>query len=375
MNKEKERSPYSRIDSLLRKTKEAVEESSKEINDIVVETKENIHRLKDELIEIEARIAAHIMMVDSTERKISELRTKCDSFEKALGKDDFETKKIQKKIKECTVKANALRNEEKTLRIRRDSVERYLRENGELLQKSEKALKQVLVAISYLNLEDMSLSDTSVVRVINASDSEKTRMSRDIHDGPAQSLVNIMLKAEYANKLVESASTATLKAELREIRVIAKETLADIRRIIFDLMPYSMAEYGLFDTVKTLFQRSDTVDIDFVVRGDKQIKDKVLENNLFRIIQEIYFNILKHSKAKQAVFRVNSLDDRIELYVKDDGIGFDQALPSKGYGLVSMRDRVELLNGRFDIVSKVGSGTEIRVTIPKVEDHEKNICS
>ncbi len=375
MRKKDETKPVQKVDQLLKKTKDAVEESSKEIGDIVTDTKENIHRLKDELIEIEARIAAQIMMVDSAERELSDLRKKVDTFEKTLGKDHPEIKKIYKKIKEVNMRSESLRNEEKTLRIRRDSLERFLRENGELLLKSEKAFKQILVAISYLNIEAIPSSESSIVRIIDASDAEKERMSRDIHDGPAQSLVNIMLKAEYADKMVESASTTKLKSELREIKVIAKDTLADIRRIIFDLMPYGMEEYGLVDTIQTLVQREESVNITLDIKENSKIATRTIENNLFRVIQEIYFNIVKHSNAKEAVFRIIISKKEISIYAKDEGVGFDVEKASKGYGLISMRDRVELLNGEITIVSKKGKGTEISITVPNVEDYEKNIRS
>lgn len=363
---------YSRIEKLLRQTKDAVEESGRQIDGIVTDTREKIHSLKDELIEVEARIAAIIMMVDAFDRNIVELRTKAKSYENTIGKNSPETKLIYSEIKEIMQKAEINRKEESALRVRRDNIERFLKENGELLLKSEKVLQQVLVAISYLEIESLPSSDTTVLRVINASDAEKKRLSRDIHDGPAQSLVNIMLIAEYAEKMVDVAPNQ-LKNELRSIKMAAKDTLTDIRRIIFDLMPYTMTDYGLVETLNTFMQRRKGVDMKLSVDEQAEIASTLIENNLFRIVQEVHSNIVKHSKAAHATMQLNIDKDHITLSVEDDGIGFDVNHHHPGYGLVSIADRVELLNGTLEVHSKIGSGTSIRVVVPNKEDYEKDI--
>lgn len=362
----------SRIEKLLKKTKDAVEESGKEIDGIVSDTREKIHSLKDELIEVEARIAAIIMMVDSFDRSIAELRVKAKTYENTFGKQSTELKNVYYQIKDLTFKADINRKEESALRQRRDNIERFLKENGELLVKSEKVLQQVLVAISYLELESIPSSDTTVLRVINASDAEKKRLSRDIHDGPAQSLVNIMLIAEYAEKMVDVAPNQ-LRTELRSIRMAAKDTLTDIRRIIFDLMPYTMTDYGLIETLNTFIQNRKGVEFELITNENSPIVSKVIENNLFRIIQEIHSNIVKHSKAKKAELRLEINPKDIILIAEDDGVGFDTDTHTSGYGLVSIGDRVELLNGELEVKSKIGEGTRIRIVVPNKEDYEKDI--
>lgn len=364
--------PYHRIEKLLKQTKDAVQESGKQIDDIVTTTREKIHLLKDELIEVEARIAAIIMMVDAYDRSIHELRLKAKTYEASFGKQYPELKHIYFQIKDLSQKAEANRKEESQLRQRRDNIERFLKENGELLMKSEQVLQQVMVAISYLDIETIPSADSTVLRVIHASDAEKKRLSRDIHDGPAQSLVNIMLTAEYAEKMVDVAPNQ-MKAELRSIKMAAKDTLTDIRRIIFDLMPYTMTDYGLIETLNTFLQNRKGIALD--VRTDETcaIASKVIENNLFRIIQEIHSNITKHSKAKSAKLDLTINEDEIVLIVEDDGVGFDQDDRFSGYGLVTISDRVELLNGTIEIKSQVGKGTTIKVVVPNKEEYEKDI--
>ncbi len=358
---------FSKIEKLLRESRNAVEESGRKIDTIVTNTREKIHRLKDELIEVGARIAALIMNVDALDKNIAELRTKAKSFEASFGKDADETKAVYLQLKECAFKAEQSRKEESELIIRRNSIERFLKENGELLDESEKVLKQVLVALSYLDPDALPSSDKIVLRVINASDAEKKRLSRDIHDGPAQSLVNIMLIAEYAEKIVD-ISPNQLKNELKNIKIAAKDTLTDIRRIIFDLMPYTMTDYGIVETLGNMFQNSGDVACELHIDEKAKIVSKTIENNLFRIVQEVTSNIKKHSHAKNVNVDMTVDKEAVRLKIADDGVGFDrEQLSNSGYGLVSIRDRVELLDGVVSIDSQKGKGTKISIVVPNKE--------
>ncbi|MDO4753914.1 MAG: ATP-binding protein, partial [Bacillota bacterium] len=147
----------------------------------------------------------------------------------------------------------------------------------------------------------------------------------------------------------------------------------DIRRIIFDLMPYTMTDYGLVETLNTFIQNRKGVEFNLIIHEKAKIASSLIENNLFRIVQEIHSNIVKHSRAKHATLQLNIDKDRITLSVQDDGIGFDANKNNSGYGLVSIADRVELLNGTLEVESRPGEGTSIRVIVPNKEDYEKDI--
>lgn len=362
-------SSLGKIEKLLRESRNAVEDSGRKIDAIVTNTREKIHNLKDELIEVSARIAALIVNVDGLDKKIVELRFKAKSFELSFGKNSEETKALHSQIKEYMQMAEAAHKEESELILRRNSIELFLKENGELLEESEKVLKQVLVALSYLDPEVLPSSDKTVLRVINASDAEKKRLSRDIHDGPAQSLVNIMLMAEYAEKIIE-VSPNKLQTELKNIKLAAKDTLTDIRRIIFDLMPYTMTDYGIVETLTNLFKSMDSTKFELKIEEKAKVASKVIENNLFRIAQEIMSNIKKHSRAKKVSVEVIIDEKAVKMNVTDDGIGFDREKLQGGYGLVSISDRVELLDGVLDIKSRSGEGTKILITVPNKENRE-----
>lgn len=355
-------SSYSKIEDLLQKSKRAVQEGGRQVNGIVVNSREKIHQLKDELIEVEARIAATIIRVDAYERKLDELRAKASELEEKYGKDDPRTRSMFADIKAYVENANEANRLEFELRNRRDNIELFLKEHGEILEKSEKVLKQMLVAISYLEIESLPPSDMTVLRVINSGDAEKRRLSREIHDGPAQSLVNIILTSEYAEKMVEIAPEKA-KEEIKGIRVAAKDTLTDIRRIIFDLMPYTLTDYGLVGTLRTIIEDKNGIKFDLDIIENAKIANKDIENNLFRIAQELYSNIVRHSKATHGKIALKIDRDEIVFTAEDNGTGFDYNKKYDGYGLVSVADRVELLGGTIDIESKE-TGTAFRVTVP-----------
>lgn len=350
------------LENLIRKTKEAVAKSGDDILEIVNDTRSKIHKLKDELIEVRARIANIIVTVDSLQTEVKRQRDLFDTYNREYGHRSKESGEVYHAIFAANKALEEARSAESALNSRRNSIERYLKENAELLERSEKVLTQVMVALDYLDLSEVPAEHENVAtRIIEAQDSEKERLSRDIHDGPAQSLVNIMLRAELAEKLIGS-SPNKLRGELKQIQSAVRETLSDIRRIIFDLMPYTMVDHGIIKTLANLIKNTRQTEFKFEYTEKSSIKAKLVESNVFRIIQEIYSNIVKHSRAKYAKIILNIYPDKIEVIATDNGRGFDVDKVVGGYGLRSISDRVKLLQGAWTLDSDP-SGTRIKIDI------------
>lgn len=355
------------LEGLIRKTKEAVVSGSKEILEIVIDTRTKIHKLKDELIEVRARLANIIVIVDNAESELDRTRSLMYTYKKMYDRDSIEIKKLYEEIATLATTIDDARKAEYALNTRRNTIEIYLRENGELLERSEKVLNQVMLAIDYLDIGDSPMdSRNPVLRIIEAQDSEKHRLSRDIHDGPAQSLVSIILKAELAEKLIGS-SPNRLRKELKQIQIGVRETLSDIRQIIFDLMPYTMEEHGLTKTLKDLVKSTRKIDIKLIINEEAPVASKVIETNVFRIIQELYSNVVKHSRAKSARIILEIKEDFFQIRVLDNGVGFFPHADNNGYGLKSVADRVELLDGSLSLESKKGE-TLVFIKLPNNPD-------
>jgi len=225
-----------------------------------------------------------------------------------------------------------------------------------------------------VQLEDAEKRKYLAIRVIKAQEEERSRVAREIHDGPAQILSNVVLKAEICEKLID-ADINRAKEELKNLKKIVRESLMDVRRIIYALRPMSLEDIGLIPTLQKYIDKfsSDTgITISFHKRGeDREVNDDNLTLTIFRVVQEALNNIRKHSEAKNASVTIEFTPMNIVLTISDKGKGFDTETIKVdkddnmgGFGLFSIKERIELLDGTMEIKSCSGKGTTIRVVLP-----------
>ena len=207
-------------------------------------------------------------------------------------------------------------------------------------------------------------------KIITAQEEERRRVAREIHDGPAQAMANVIFLAEVCEKLIE-IDTERAKRELFELREQVRGCLTETCKIIFDLRPMVLDDLGLVPTVKKIadnLKERSGLQISVKLTGlQGQPLDSRIEVSLFRIIQESLNNVEKHAEASEVQVLIDFQHDRVTAKVKDDGKGFDPSnkyTDSESFGLLGMRERVSLLHGELEINSQVGAGTEILVKIP-----------
>ncbi len=197
-------------------------------------------------------------------------------------------------------------------------------------------------------------------------------MAREIHDGPAQSMANVVLRAEICEKLMV-VEPDKVKGELHDLKEMVKDSLQEIRKIIFNLRPMVLDDLGVVPTLRrfiTELQKRSDISIELVVLGgEDQRLPSVFEVATFRIVQEALNNIQKHANAKRCVIRLEIMVKRVNISITDDGCGFNpdnlmDHVNKDSFGLMGMRERVELLDGQLRISSLPGKGTEIHVNMP-----------
>jgi two-component system sensor histidine kinase DegS len=208
-------------------------------------------------------------------------------------------------------------------------------------------------------------------QVFQIIEEERMRIARDMHDGPAQSMANLVLQAEILERLLDR-NPKQLVAELAEFKNSVRNALEETRQLIFDLRPMTLDDLGLIPTLRKFIKEyGDRYGLTtrFNVVGQERRLPTNLEGVLFRIIQEALTNVHKHARAKTAEVTMNLQPTRITIVVKDDGQGFDVAKTeanlhkNKNLGLLSMRERAELEKGTLEIRSQPGRGTEVKVEI------------
>ena len=208
----------------------------------------------------------------------------------------------------------------------------------------------------------------SVEMLVNAQETERQRLSRQMHDGPAQALSNFILQTEIAMRLFDiDASQA--KDELNSLKTSAMGTFQKVRNFIFELRPMMLDDLGLVPTVRRYsdaFKEQTSLEVNVTVTGNEKRLESYLEVMLFRAIQELLGNAARHSQATQVKVLLDVGDDRVRVSVEDNGKGFDPDAVQQGpsLGLKLIRERAEMLGGNFEMDSAVGRGARISFAVP-----------
>lgn len=211
-----------------------------------------------------------------------------------------------------------------------------------------------------------------IVRLFEAQEQERQRLVRQLHDGPAQALTNLVLQAEICERLFQR-DPERAKTELTALKNAVVETFQRMREFLFDIRPMSLDDLGLVPTVRRYVETlKDKVkfSLNLQISGEEYRLAAYQETVLFRIVQELLTNVRLHAQASQAVVRLVFQPQGVRLEVEDNGVGFDveEALANaptrKTIGLTSIRQWVEMLGGQLAITSAPGKGTRVTVFLP-----------
>jgi two-component system sensor histidine kinase DegS len=208
----------------------------------------------------------------------------------------------------------------------------------------------------------------SVEMLVNAQETERQRLSRQMHDGPAQALSNFILQTEIAMRLFD-IDAVQAKDELNNLKSSAMGTFQKVRNFIFELRPMMLDDLGLVPTVRRYadaFKEQTSMDVNVTVTGNEKRLEPYLEVMLFRALQELLGNTARHGQATQVKVMLDMGDDRVRVSVDDNGRGFDPDAVQQGnsLGLKLIRERAEMLGGSFEIDSSVGRGARVSFSVP-----------
>ena len=208
------------------------------------------------------------------------------------------------------------------------------------------------------------------MRLVEAQEAERSRLAQEVHDGPAQALSSAIFQVELIERVFDS-DPRMAHTELRFLRELLRRELGDVRSFIVQLRPPMLVRLGLdgaiADTTATQATLSGlTIETD--LRAPAEGLSETAQTVVLRLVQEALQNIRKHAAATKAVVSTVVDDGSWVLEVRDDGRGFDiGAVASRGrrnFGLQFMRERAELVGAAFEVRSRAGAGTVVRLAIP-----------
>jgi PAS domain S-box-containing protein len=236
------------------------------------------------------------------------------------------------------------------------------------------------VAVFARDITDRKLAEEHIhtlsQQLIKTRETERQRIARDLHDNVAQelSLLKISWETLFDN---HPLIPDEIRQKTSGLSKILQKSISAIRDMAYDLHPPGLYQLGLVHTIYQYceeFSEKNEIDIDFFAAGMDDLKiPSNMEINLYRLIQEGLWNIIKHAEATQVIIKLVASFPNIILRIEDDGQGFNvkerlsAASKEKRMGLRSMKERVSLLNGKMKIHSRTNEGTKVFIEVPYKE--------
>ncbi|HEY4552397.1 MAG TPA: sensor histidine kinase [Bacillaceae bacterium] len=370
------------LDEILDHMIQTVEKSKDEIFHIGEQCRHDYDSLVSELQYIREELTVVIEEGDDLEVRSKMARKRLSEVSQNFREySEEQVREVYERAHELHTKLTVSRQREKQLIERRNDLERRLLALQETIERADSLVSQISIVSNYLVsdikgigevLEDAKIKQDFGLRIIEAQEDERKRLSREIHDGPAQLLANVLIRSDLAEKVHKEQGPEQSLLEIKSLKEMIRTALYEVRRIIYDLRPMALDDLGLIPTLKkyleTIEDYNKLAKISFSNIGeDKRLPSKY-EVAIFRLIQESVNNAIKHSKASEIKVKIEICSKRATVIVHDNGIGFDpEERKSGSFGIIGMKERVVTLEGEFSIDSIPGIGTKVTIHIPVME--------
>ena len=371
-----------KIDEIIHKTIEIMEAGQKDVFDIAdhacneaEEIEKELEKLRDDTREIIEEVEKLRKAENSARYKLLVVSKNFQSF------SEEDIKEAYKKAEDLKIQLILKEQEERRIREERNRLEIKYKAQQKLVKKAENVVAHMGAVLDYLRAgvmgidglaEDVRKTRYLGYRIIKATEEERSRLVREIHDVPIQAMVNMGIRLELCMQVLDK-DIDKARNHIKELKEQVNINIQDLRKIIYNLRPMSLDDLGLTATIEKLladFEKDTGIKTGFRLIGKPVEIKELIQIALFRIIQEALNNIKRHSKAKRVTVKFEFTEQHISLLIIDDGIGFDidnvesRNEDDRCFGIMSMRERVELLQGYMEINAKKGQGTSIFAKIP-----------
>lgn len=359
-----------------------MEESKYQIYEVCDHARKEYKALQKELDEVIEDTIQVIEQVDKLDQDYRYARIGLTEVSRDFNRfGEFDIKRAYEKATLLQLEMATLQEKEKHLKSRRDDLQLRVRDVEKNIVRAETIASQINVVLEYLSgdldhvtriIESAKNRQLIGLKIILAQEEERKRVAREIHDGPAQTLANVVLRTEIAERMLLKQEFEQVKFELVDLREQVRLGLEEIRKTIFNLRPMALDDLGLIPTLRKLtqdFEEKTRIHTIFEVSGKEIRVHSSMEAAMYRLVQEALSNVSKHSRATRVLVTVIYLEQTIKIKVEDNGKGFNfqcstKYEDNKHFGLTGMFERVELLEGTLNVNSQIGIGTEIDITIP-----------
>ncbi len=339
------------IASAVEKEREQLDPEMREIDILIRQTTSEIEKLQ-------------LRQTDAVD-KLRHVEANFESYQHEEIKDAYAgAQDVQLRLFMMRSQLEQFQNKQRTLQLYRSQLEKLGALAGQIADASPPGSAS-------LEGDKRGVDSQTIVNIIEAQELERQNLSRKMHDGPAQSLTNLILQAEIVERLFD-ADPPKARAELGNLKNSANATFQKIRDFIFDLRPMMLDDLGLVPTLKRYvqtFEGKTHLPSVLTTQGERTLSPYI-EVTLFRAIQELMSNAARHAHASRLLITLDVQNDPIHVTVEDDGGGFDvdavlAAARQRGSsGLANLEKRIAMLRGKIQFQSATGRGTKVRIVLP-----------
>ena len=389
---------------LLTNTIDTIEDNKTQIFDIYQNTRNEVDDARQRLAELKQRVADTIERVDALAVEEQRAKQKLAQVSQNFAEHtEDEIRKSYETVSIIQINLAIEREKEQSMRVERDKLEIRLRYLHNVVVRAEHMALSIGSVLSYLStkvsgvlwkIEAVQKDKFVGARIIKATEEERYRISREMHDGPAQDLANVLFTTTITERLMDQ-DVAEAKKTLVEMREEIRKCLTGVRQIIFDMRPMALDDLGLPQAVEqliALFGERRKLRGTFSLEGVHYTLPKHVEIAIFRIVQEALNNVVHHAKTDKVRVRMHYTEQALTVLIADDGVGFapermseepektdeddafdmetQRRLRGRHFGVIGMEERAKIIGASIQIISEPGKGTKVHLRVENrmVED-------
>lgn len=372
------------LDRVIKNAIQVVEDSKYQIFEILDQSRAELNSLTEELQKVIKDTSDTADKVDDLEGKFRLSRIRLTEVSRDFVKyTENDIRQAYERATQFQLELSVYREKEAYLRARRDELQLRVRNSMNAIERAETLGSQMSVVTEYLSggevgqatkmLESAKTRQMVGLKIILAQEEERKRISREIHDGPAQLMANMALRTEIVERMLSKKDYGRVQEEVADLKKQVRYSLEEIRKVIFNLRPMALDDLGLIPTLRKYtrdYEDKNRIRTVFETRGKEYRLSSAMEAAVFRLIQEALTNAAKHGDPTHVVVEIAYQTQLVKISIRDNGRGFNtEILEQKAnqhvhFGLIGMRERVELLEGRMEIESAENQGTKIVIHIP-----------
>ena len=380
---------------LLTSTIDTIEDNKTQIFDIYQNTRNEVDEARTRLAELKKRVAESIERVDALTADEQKAKQRLAAVSRNFTEHtEDEIRETYEAVSIIQINLAIEREKEQTMRVERDKLEIRLRYLHNVVARAEHMALSIGSVLSYLStqvsgvlwkIEAVQKDKFVGARIIKATEEERYRISREIHDGPAQDLANALFTTTITERLMDK-DMAEAKKTLAELREELRKCLTGVRQIIFDMRPMALDDLGLPQAVEQLIQlfgERGKLHGTFSMEGEHYTLPKHVEIAIFRIVQEALNNVVHHAKTNKVRVRMHYTAQALTVLIADDGVGFDPSrlteepeetddaldmetqrrLRGRHFGVIGMEERAKIIGAAIQILSEPGKGTKVHLRV------------